>query len=89
VLERDTVLIDDVEVSGLEYDRAALARLEQAYMTADVAAQREAVRRSLAAEAGEWILDLGSGHGLLACELAAEVGTGGRITAIDISARMR
>jgi ubiquinone/menaquinone biosynthesis C-methylase UbiE len=88
ILERDPLLINDGEVSGLEYDRAASARLERAYMTADVGAQREAVRRSLAAEAGEWILDLGSGPGLLACELAAEVGAGGRITAVDISAEM-
>jgi ubiquinone/menaquinone biosynthesis C-methylase UbiE len=82
------LLIDDAQVAGLEYDRAASARLEQAYMTADVRAQRDAVRRSLAARAGEWILDLGSGPGLLACELAAEVGPDGRIVAVDISADM-
>jgi hypothetical protein len=56
--------MNDAAVTGLEYDRAASARLEQAYITADMQAQREAVRRSLAAEAGEWILDLGSGTGL-------------------------
>jgi ubiquinone/menaquinone biosynthesis C-methylase UbiE len=87
-LERDALLINDAVVSGLEYDSAASARLEQAYLTADVGAQREAVRRVLAAAAGEWILDLGSGPGLLACELAAEVGRGGRVTAVDISAEM-
>jgi ubiquinone/menaquinone biosynthesis C-methylase UbiE len=75
-------------VAGLEYDQVASARLEQAYTTADVRAQREAVRRSLAARPGEWILDLGSGPGLLACEIAAEVGAGGRVTAVDISAEM-
>jgi SAM-dependent methyltransferase len=57
-------------------------------MTADVEVQREAVRRSLAARPGEQILDLGSGPGLLACELATEVGAGGRITAVDVSAEM-
>jgi SAM-dependent methyltransferase len=75
-------------MTGLDYDRAASARLERAYVTGDVAAQREAVRRSLAARPGERILDLGSGPGLLACELAAEVGARGRITAVDVSPEM-
>jgi ubiquinone/menaquinone biosynthesis C-methylase UbiE len=81
-------LVDDLGVAGLEYDGAASARLERAYTTSDVAAQRVAVRRGLAARPGEWILDLGSGPGLLACELAVEVGAKGRISAVDISAEM-
>jgi len=75
-------------VSGLRYDSAASARLERAYTTADVQVQRDEVRRSLAARPGENILDLGSGPGILACELAAEVGASGRIVALDVSAEM-
>jgi len=53
-----------------------------------VQAQRDAVRGALQARAGEEILDLGSGPGILACELAAEVGPTGKITALDVSAEM-
>jgi ubiquinone/menaquinone biosynthesis C-methylase UbiE len=75
-------------MAGLDYDRAASARLERAYTTADVQAQRDQVRRSLAVQEGERILDHGSGPGLLACELAVEVGSGGRIVGVDVSAEM-
>jgi ubiquinone/menaquinone biosynthesis C-methylase UbiE len=75
-------------VSGLRYDSAASARLERTYTTADIQAQRDEVRRSLAARRGESILDLGSGPGILACELALEVGPSGRVVAVDVSAEM-
>jgi SAM-dependent methyltransferase len=81
-------VVEDWPVSGLGYDRAASARLEQAYTTRDVQEQRDAVRRALQARAGEEILDLGSGPGILACELAVEVGPGGRVTAVDVSVEM-
>ncbi len=72
----------------LGYDREASAQLERTYTTTDVQVQRDAVRRALAAQPGEVILDLGSGPGLLACELAVEVGAAGKITAVDVSADM-
>jgi ubiquinone/menaquinone biosynthesis C-methylase UbiE len=75
-------------VSGLGYDREASARLERTYTTADVQAQRDTVRRALRAQPGEAILDLGSGPGILATELAAEVGPDGKITALDVSTDM-
>jgi ubiquinone/menaquinone biosynthesis C-methylase UbiE len=81
-------MVEDWPVSGLGYDRVASARLEQAYTTGDVQEQRDAVRRALRARPGEEILDLGSGPGLLACELAVEVGAGGRVTAVDVSVEM-
>jgi ubiquinone/menaquinone biosynthesis C-methylase UbiE len=49
---------------------------------------RDEVRRSLAAQPNERILDLGSGPGILACELAMEVAPDGCIAAVDISADM-
>jgi ubiquinone/menaquinone biosynthesis C-methylase UbiE len=79
---------EDWVVSGLGYDREASARLERTYTTADVQAQRDAVRGALEAQPGEAILDFGSGPGILACELAVEVGPAGKITAFDISADM-
>ena len=75
-------------MAGMLYDNKAAAQLEQAYATSDMIVQREELRRSLRASAGESILDLGSGHGFLACELAQEVGASGRIVGVDISSDM-
>ena len=75
-------------MAGMLYDSEAAARLERAYATSDVIVQREELRRSLRASAGESILDLGSGPGFLACELAEEVGASGRIVGVDISSEM-
>jgi arsenite methyltransferase len=75
-------------MAGMLYDNEAAARLERAYATTDMITQREELRRSLRASAGESILDLGSGPGFLACELAQEVGATGRIVAVDISSDM-
>ena len=88
VVERARGVGEDWSMSGLGYDRAESARLERAYTTADVQAQRDAVRRALETRPGEAILDLGSGPGILACELAAEVGATGKVTAVDVSAEM-
>jgi len=75
-------------MAGMLYDNKAAAQLEQAYATTDMIVQREELRRSLRASAGESILDLGSGPGFLACELAREVGATGRIVAVDVSSDM-
>jgi ubiquinone/menaquinone biosynthesis C-methylase UbiE len=75
-------------MAGMLYDDKAAAQLEQAYATTDMSVQREELRRSLRASAGESILDLGSGPGFLACELAREVGATGRIVGVDISSDM-
>ena len=75
-------------MAGMLYDDKAAAQLEQAYATTDMIVQREELRGSLRASAGETILDLGSGPGFLACELAQEVGATGRIVGVDISSDM-
>ena len=75
-------------MAGMPYDSEAAARLERAYATTDMIVQREELRQSLRASAGESILDLGSGPGFLACELAQEVGASGRIVGVDISLDM-
>lgn len=72
----------------MRYDDQAAALLEQAYLTSEMVAQREVSRRALDASRGETILDLGSGPGFLACELAQEVGAAGRIIAVDVSPEM-
>jgi protein-L-isoaspartate O-methyltransferase len=78
-----------VTVSGtLQFDEAASRRSEATYMTPDVVEQRRAVRAALALGQGEKVLDIGSGAGLLAREMAAEVGAVGSVDGIDPSESM-
>jgi ubiquinone/menaquinone biosynthesis C-methylase UbiE len=72
----------------LEFDEEASRRNEATYMTPDVVEQRRAVRAALALKRGEQVLDVGSGAGLLAHELAAEVGALGSVDGIDPSESM-
>jgi arsenite methyltransferase len=73
---------------GLEFDEAASRRIEKVYLTPDVAAQRFEVLQALALKEAERVLDVGSGPGLLAHDMALTVGAGGRICGIDISPAM-
>jgi SAM-dependent methyltransferase len=70
----------------LEFDEETARRVEAVYMTPDVVAQRDEVRAALALKPGEAVLDIGSGPGLLAQELAEAVGAGGRVRGVDRSA---
>jgi arsenite methyltransferase len=72
----------------LQFDDAASRRIADAYATPDVVQQRSLVRATLALQAGEDVLDIGSGPGMLAGEMAAEVGPGGSVHGIDPSDSM-
>lgn len=63
-------------------------QLENLYTTKDVAAQRDATLRVLQPQPGERILDVGSGPGLLALQIADLVAPTGSVTGIDVSADM-
>ena len=65
-----------------------VARLETLYMAPAIAAQRARTRAVLGVRPGERGLDVGCGPGFLACELAREVGSAGRIVGIDESPEM-
>src|SRR3990172_6981314 len=67
------------------YDAAAVARLDRHYSTPQIVDQRVRFRAAVAARPGERGLDVGCGAGHLACGLAREVATGGRIDAVDRS----
>src|SRR5581483_9833713 len=74
--------------STLRFDDEASRKAEAAYLTPDVVEQRRVTRAVLALEQGEDVLDIGSGMGLLASEMAVEVGAGGSVAGIDPSQSM-
>ncbi len=72
----------------LKFDDRASGRIEAQYATPDLVQQRRAVRAALDLKPGEDVLDIGSGPGLLACEMAADVGGGGSVHGVDPSDSM-
>ena len=72
----------------MDFDAATARRLLKSYLTADVIEQRRAIRAALALQPGERVLDIGSGPGLLAAEMAGEVGPTGAVTGVDPSEDM-
>lgn len=72
----------------LQFDADAARRIEAIYTTPDVVEQRREILRALALLPGERVIDVGSGPGLLASEMATAVGAGGRVCGIDVSDSM-
>jgi arsenite methyltransferase len=72
----------------MSFDADTARRLLKSYLTDDVVAQRRAIRTALALQPGEHALDIGSGPGLLAVEMAREVGGQGSVTGVDPSEDM-
>jgi arsenite methyltransferase len=70
------------------FDDDASRKLEAAYLTPDVVAQRRETLRALALQPGERVLDIGSGPGLLVAEMAEVVGQSGRVIGLEISDSM-
>jgi arsenite methyltransferase len=74
--------------SMMQFDAEASRQVEETYLTPDVVEQRRMVLRSLALRPGEHVIDIGTGPGLLAAEIAAAVGPGGLVCGIDVSESM-
>ncbi len=72
----------------IDFNAAAARALEAAYLTTDVIEQRSIVLRLLSLLPGDAVLDIGSGPGLLAAELADTVGPEGRVVGLDLSEPM-
>ena len=73
---------------GLEFDAEVTGSLEALYQTKDAARRREAVLDALQLQSGERVLDIGSGPGFLAAQMAEAVGRNGEIVGIDMSQPM-
>ena len=72
----------------LDFDEQTARHVEAVYRTPDVITQRNAIRKTLAPRAGERVLDIGSGPGFLATEIATDVGPEGIVHGVDISQSM-
>ena len=72
----------------LRYDEEATKQLLAMYVTQDVIAQRRQFLRALSPEKGERVLDVGSGPGFMAAELADATGPTGSVCGIDVSEPM-
>ncbi|TDO33737.1 methyltransferase family protein [Kribbella sp. VKM Ac-2527] len=75
-------------MGNLQFDPVVSRQVEMVYTTPDVIEQRRVVRTALALRPGDRVLDIGVGPGLLAAEMAAEVGPDGRVCGIDLSESM-
>lgn len=74
--------------NGLQFDEELRKALEMAYQTPDIVAARAEVINRLDVQAGESILDIGSGPGFLARDIAERVGPAGSTHGIDLAENM-
>src|SRR5215469_8237828 len=74
--------------TALQFDEATSRRIEATYGTPDVVEQRRIARAALGLQPGQDVLDIGSGPGFLASEMAEAVGPGGSVRGIDPSDAM-
>jgi arsenite methyltransferase len=72
----------------LQFDEEASRRVVEAYSTPDVVTQRRVTLEALKPAAGERILDIGAGPGMLAAEMAEAVGPSGAVHGVDVSESM-
>ena len=70
------------------FDEEMGRKLEAIYATPEMVARREAMIAAVQPKPGERGLDIGPGHGALACELAQRVGPTGHVITVDTSPAM-
>ncbi|NIR29421.1 MAG: class I SAM-dependent methyltransferase [Gammaproteobacteria bacterium] len=75
-------------MTTFDFDEEGARRIEAVYQTPDVVATRCEILKALNLRPGERVLDIGSGPGLLAYDVAATVGPSGRVCGIDVSDSM-
>ncbi|MFQ5974681.1 MAG: methyltransferase domain-containing protein, partial [Alphaproteobacteria bacterium] len=72
----------------MEYDEQEARKTEQGYLAPEIIRQRMRTLDALGLRAGERVLDVGCGPGLLAYDMALEVGPGGQVVGLDNSSAM-
>jgi arsenite methyltransferase len=70
------------------FDRETSLRMAAVYQTRDVIRRRQRVKEALQLQDGEHVIDIGTGPGFVAAEMAEAVGSGGRVHGIDSSEAM-
>lgn len=73
----------------LQFDEETTKLLEISYQGADITRRRRMAFDALHVAAGDVIIDIGCGNGLLTQELARAVGPSGRVIGVEPSADMR
>ncbi len=72
----------------IEYDEKAARATERSYLEPEIVRQRLRTLDALALRAGEGVLDVGCGPGLLTHDMALQVGVAGRVVGVDKSEAM-
>jgi arsenite methyltransferase len=72
-------------MATLRFNEETARKLQEAYSTEDVIAQRRATLARLALLSGEAVLDVGCGPGFLCEQMAMAVGKSGRVLGLDVS----
>jgi arsenite methyltransferase len=75
-------------MTTMHFDDERSRQADELYVVPDVVEQRRATRAMLALRPGEHALDIGSGPGILAAEMAVEVGPAGSVDGVDPSESM-
>lgn len=73
---------------ALVYEKELSQKQGEVALCGDMVAQRRRMQAILNLQQGELVLEIGSGNGLMAREMALSVGAKGRVTGADISATM-
>ncbi|MEX0343978.1 MAG: methyltransferase domain-containing protein [Rhizobiaceae bacterium] len=73
----------------LKFDEKTTKLLEIAYQGGDVSRRRRMAFDALGLSAGDMVVDIGCGNGLLTEEIARAIGPSGRVSGIDPSRDMR
>ncbi|MDX2426857.1 MAG: methyltransferase domain-containing protein [Cycloclasticus sp.] len=74
--------------TDLQFDDAINRALKMAYLTPEIVDARAKVVQALQVRVGQKVLDIGSGPGLLASDIAKRVGEVGAVVGIDLADNM-
>jgi arsenite methyltransferase len=74
--------------SMLQFDDETVRRIDAVYRTEDAIRRRRAIAQALQVRTGERIIDIGTGPGFVAYEMADAVGPTGQVLGIDSSEPM-